>query len=97
MTQVSADLASLKANDKNEELSTKLSQLGNDLDQKLSSAETKMAEFITTFEKFQTETHHLQSNAGKKLEDVEIQIKSFKSSSEGTVADVLEDSENLKV
>ena len=67
------------------------------LDQKLTSAETKMAEFCATFEKFQTETSQIQSNAGKKIEDVEIQIKSFKSSSEGTVQDVLEDSENLKV
>ena len=97
MSQVTADLTKLKENDKNEELSGKLSQLGTDLDQKLTTAESKMAEFMDTFEKFQSETSQAQTSSKQKLDDVEIQIKSFKSSSEGTVQDVMEDNENLKV
>ena len=97
MSQVTADLTKLKENDKNEELSGKLSQLGTDLDQKLTTAESKMAEFMDTFEKFQSETSQAQTSSKQKLDDVETQIKSFKSSSEGTVQDVMEDNENLKV
>ena len=80
MSQVTADLTKLKENDKNEELSGKLSQLGTDLDQKLTTAESKMAEFMDTFEKFQSETSQAQTSSKQKLDDVEIQIKSFKSS-----------------
>ena len=97
MSQVTADLSALKENDKNQELSSKLNELGTDLDAKMSQAESKMAEFMETFEKFQIETAENQGHTGKQLNDVETQIKSFQSSSEGTVQDVLEDAENLKV
>jgi len=96
MSQVTADLSKLKENDKNEELSTKLSQLGTDLDQKLTTAESKMALFMDTFEKFQSETSQTQASSKQQLDDVEIQINSFKSSSEGQVDSVMEDNENLK-
>ena len=81
----------------NEELSNKLSQLGTDLDQKLTAAETNMQEFMSAFEKFQTETNEIQANSGKKMEDVEVQIKAFQSASEGNVQDVMQDAEDLKV
>ena len=97
MSQVTAELSKLKANDKNAELSEKLSTLGTDLDQKLNTAENKISEFVNTFEKFQSETTQIQDRSIKKLEDVESQVKSFKSTSEGSVQDVMEDAQNLKV
>lgn len=97
MTQVTADLAQLKENDKNEELKGKLSELGTDLETKMSAAESKMAEFMEAFQKFQAESIEVQQTTGKKVENVETQINAFKSSSEGAVQEVLEDSENLKV
>jgi len=96
MSQVTAELSKLKANDKNAELSEKLSVLGTDLDQKLNTAENKISEFVNTFEKFQSETTQIQDRSIKKLEDVESQVKSFKSTSEGSVQDVMEDAQNLK-
>ena len=97
MTQVTADLATLKENDKNDELSKQLSQIQTDLDQKLSSAETNLEEFRAAFAKFQNETVETQSDTGKKLADVDSQIKSFVSSSQGSVQDVMSDAESLKV
>ena len=97
MTQVTADLATLKENDKNDELSKQLSAIQTDLDQKLSSAETNLEEFRAAFEKFQSETVENQSESGKKLADVDSQIKSFMSSSQGSVQDVMSDAESLKV
>ena len=97
MSQVTSDLAQLKENDKNAELSSKLNQISSDLGEKMSAAEVKMAEFMESFEKFQAASTEAQNTTGKKIEDVEVQIKSFQSSSEGTVQDVLEDAENLKV
>ena len=97
MTQVTADLATLKENDKNEELSSKITALNSDLDQKLSSAESNLEEFRAAFEKFQSETLENQSVNGKKIEDVDSQIKGFMSSSQGSVQDVMSDAESLKV
>ena len=97
MSQVTADLAQLKEKDKNAELDGKLSALSTDLDAKMSSAESKLSEFVSAFEKFQAESVDSQTVTCKKVEEVETQIKSWKSSSEGTVQDVLEDAENLKV
>ena len=56
-----------------------------------------MAQFMETFEKFQTETSQTQASSKQQLDDVENQINSFKSSSEGQVDSVMEDNENLKV
>ena len=70
---------------------------GTDLDQKLTTAESKMAQFMETFEKFQTETSQTQASSKQQLDDVENQINSFKSSSEGQVESVMEDNDNLKV
>ena len=67
------------------------------MDQKLSSAETNLEEFRAAFEKFQSETVENQSESGKKLADVDSQIKSFMSSSQGSVQDVMSDAESLKV
>jgi hypothetical protein len=52
---------------------------------------------MDTFEKFQSETSQTQASSKQQLDDVEIQINSFKSSSEGQVDSVMEDNENLKV
>ena len=56
-----------------------------------------MAQFMETFEKFQSETSQTQASSKQQLDDVENQINSFKSSSEGQVDSVMEDNENLKV
>ena len=97
MSQVTAELSKLKENDKNAELSEKLSKLNTDLDQKLNTAELKISEFVNTFEKFQSETKQIQDCSIKKLDDVESQVNAFKSTSEGSVQDVMEDAQNLKV
>ena len=70
---------------------------GTDLDTKLTTAESKMAEFMETFEKFQTVTSQTQASSKTQLDEVENQINSFKSSSEGQVESVMEDNDNLKV
>jgi len=96
MSQVTADLSKLKENDKNKELSEKLNQMGTDLDSKLITAESKISEFVNTFEKFQSETTQLQATSKQQLDEVEHQVKSFQSNSEGSVLEVMEDAENLK-
>jgi len=96
MSQVTADLSKLKENDKNKELSEKLNQMGTDLDSKLITAESKISEFVNTFEKFQSETTQLQATSKQQLDEVENQVKSFQSNSEGSVLEVMEDAENLK-
>ena len=97
MSQVTAELSKLKENDKNKELSEKLNQMGTDLDSKLITAESKISEFVNTFEKFQSETTQLQATSKQQLDKVENQVKAFQSNSEGSVLEVMEDAENLKV
>ena len=56
-----------------------------------------MAQFMETFEKFQSETSQTQASSKQQLDEVENQINSFKSSSEGQVESVMEDNDNSKV
>ena len=67
------------------------------LDAKISDAESKLQLLNSSFEQFQTLTNDNQATSQQKIEEVESQIKSFKSHSEGTVQDVMGDTENLKV
>ena len=52
-----------------------------------------MAQFMETFEKFQSETSQTQASSKQQLDEVENQINSFKSSSEGQVESVMEDND----
>ena len=97
MTQVTTDLAKMREKEEAEDLGTKLNQLNEELDAKISDAESKLQLLNSSFEQFQTLTNDNQATSQQKIEEVESQINSFKSHSEGTVQDVMGDTENLKV
>jgi hypothetical protein len=61
ISTVTADLAKLRGNDKDEELTSKLTQLNEEMDTKLGAAETKVEEFKAVFDKFQSETSEVQT------------------------------------
>jgi hypothetical protein len=61
ISAVTADLAKLRGNDKDEELTSKLTQLNEEMDTKLGAAETKVEEFKAVFDKFQSETSEVQT------------------------------------
>ena len=97
MTQVTTDLAKMREKDEAEDLGTKLNQLNEELDTKISDAESKLQLLNSSFDQFQTLTTDNQATSQQKIEEVESQINSFKSNSEGTVQDVMGETENLKV
>ena len=97
MTQVTTDLAKMREKEEAEDLGTKLNQLNEELDAKISDAESKLQLLNSSFEQFQTLTNDNQATSQQKIEEVKTQINSFKSHSEGTVQDVMGDTENLKV
>ena len=82
---------------RNPPLGNKLNKLNEDLDSKLGDAESKLSQLNDAFEQFQSLTNENHETSSQKLQEVEGQIKIFKQKSEGSVQDVMGDTENLKV
>ena len=97
MSEVTATLAKIKEKEETEDLGNKLNKLNEDLDSKLGDAESKLSQLNDAFEQFQSLTNENQETSSQKLQEVEGQIKIFKQKSEGSVQDVMGDTENLKV
>ena len=97
MSQVTESLAKMREKDETEDLATKVTKLNEDLDSKISEAESKLTVLNDAFESFQNLTTENHTTSTSKLEEVEAAIKKFKSQSSETVGDVMSDTENLKV
>ena len=97
MSQVTESLAKMREKEETEDLATKVTKLNEDLDSKISEAESKLTVLNETFESFQTLTKENHTTSSSKLEEVEAAIRKFKSQSSETVGDVMSDTENLKV
>ena len=97
MSQVTESLAKMREKEETEDLATKVTKLNEDLDSKISEAESKLTVLNDAFESFQNLTTENHTTSSSKLEEVEAAIKKFKSQSSETVGDVMSDTENLKV
>lgn len=93
---VTAAVDQLKDGSMEQAFNSKLTEMSQELQQKLDSAEATVSDFKREFESFQTDTVQHQDRSGKQLEDIEGKIHNFKSNSEGQVQGVLSDAENLK-